>query len=91
MPIRDENKKGSSHFNKKLNSNIANAIVLSYFGTVSEVYQILQVLSHQTRAYCVYMNELDYGMRDFLVKMPRGYEHFDSHTKTVINQLQRER
>ena len=90
-PIKDDAIKGGSHFNKNLHSNICNAIIFSYYGNVSEVFQILQVLNHKTRAYCYHMNKVDYGLRNFLVKMPRGYQHFDVYTKKIINQLANER
>ena len=37
------------------------------------------------------MNDASYGMRNFLVKMPRGYEHFDNYTRKIIMQHKKER
>ena len=52
VPIRDEYRHDPA-FEDALDSNLVSALVLSFVGRKAEVCQLMQVLSHTGRAFCI--------------------------------------
>ena len=65
VPIRQEYLKEQA-FEQKINSRLCVAIFLSFFGKSQEVGQLMQTMSHKTRAY--YQNVQ--GFPGFVVPSP---------------------
>ena len=60
------------------------AIIFSFFGKRGEVCQLLQEMSHQTRAYCVKTN----GLKGFVRNDPSYFTHFSRWGRQVVRKLE---
>ena len=86
VAIRDEMRKGQP-FNSKLPSKNATAIIFSFTDRRAEVCQLLQKLSHQSRAYCIQQG----GLTGFLVPNPAYFKHLGQKSRAVVRSLEQER
>ena len=71
-------------FKSVLPSHLINATILSYYGTRQDVCALLQVVSHQGRAYCESQN----GLPGFVIIDPPYWKHLTERGKHMSRFLQ---
>ena len=79
--------RGRQPFDNVLPSTIITAIIFSFFGRKADVCQMLQILNHRGRSYCVAQE----GMPGFLVDYSALFANLSPRANRIYGELRRQR